>query len=139
MGEALMTDAQDWVTLTEFPTLIEAELAKSKLASEGIDCWIPGETVARMQPHLPESRMIAVKVRAGDRAHAVTALGILEPAPAEVPSCPRCGSTRLELARGRFALSLLGRVFVFLLASAFAPMRRRYECQECREKFTRTQ
>jgi hypothetical protein len=70
------TDHGELVVLRTFPTVVEAELAKSALDSVGIDSMVRSDNEGVQSPGLAFSRGVELLVRANDAAAANDMLGI---------------------------------------------------------------
>ena len=73
-----MSDADDLVTLMQFPSAVEAELAKSHLESEGIAAFLGNELASGMMPFLSGGLGgVSLQVAAHDVERAREILGTL--------------------------------------------------------------
>ena len=70
------TDHGELVVLRTFPTVVEAELAKSALDSVGIDSMVRSDNEGGQSPGLAFSRGVELLVKANDVAAANDMLGI---------------------------------------------------------------
>src|SRR5262245_56520608 len=70
------TDHWELVVLRTFPTVVEADLAKSALDSVGIDSMVRSDNEGGQSPGLAFSRGVELLVRANDVAAANDMLGI---------------------------------------------------------------
>jgi hypothetical protein len=73
---SFQTDHPELVVLRTFPTVIEADLAKSPLASVGIDSMVRTNNEGGQSPGLAFSRGVELLVRADDVAAANDMLGL---------------------------------------------------------------
>ena len=70
------TDHPELVVLRTFPTVIEADLAKSALDSVGIDSMVRSDNEGGQSPGLGFTQGVELLVRAGDVAAANDMLGV---------------------------------------------------------------
>lgn len=121
-------ETQELVTVGTYADYIQANLARLRLDTEGIEAVIEDHYFIGMEP-LHDIAVGGVKLRvlAGDREEALRILQAQREALAALPlHCPRCDST--EVVRG-FHFVLLG------LALFFIPLggpRRRIYCKACK-------
>src|SRR5580704_353168 len=100
------------VTIASFPSVIEAQLAKSRLESEGIDCFVADENIVTMN-WLYSNAVGGVKLQV-DRADFEVARQLLE-LPASRPKtkeegaaeviCMNCGSSEVFFHRRPTAIT----------------------------------
>jgi len=75
-GRAFETDHPELVVVRTFPTVIEADLAKSALESVGIDSMVRSDNKGGQTPGLAFSQGVELLVRAEDVTAANDMLGI---------------------------------------------------------------
>jgi hypothetical protein len=63
------------VTVATFPDVAEAELAKERLESEGINAFVPDALAGGVMPYLAQSTGVRVQVKADDAERAREVLG----------------------------------------------------------------
>ncbi|HET6268303.1 MAG TPA: hypothetical protein VFG11_11345 [Acidobacteriota bacterium] len=73
-----MGNDEEWVELTQYSSLVEAELAKTKLDSFGIDSYITKDDAGGMNPMLQFSRGVRIFVAKSSRDDAAQALELEE-------------------------------------------------------------
>lgn len=126
------------VTVETFSTPWEAQLARARLETEGIDAVIADEHFARLYGPLTSSLGgIRLKVREEDAPRAAEILQDRHPIPeiylvteedAAQPRCPGCKSEHLELERW----SRIGILGSWVLLGVPLPIpRRRWICRHC--------
>jgi Putative prokaryotic signal transducing protein len=126
-----------WVTVASFPSPIEAQIAKTRLESEGIECFVRDETTLGMNPYysvaMGGSRL---DVRENELAAARALLGVAHKEPeASRNSCPRCGAIgkpTANLARKGSA------ILSWLFATVPVPfLREEKACPSCGNRWRR--
>lgn len=130
---------EQFKTIASYRDLLLAELAKSKLESEGIYCFLENENLVGVNwLYSFAVGGVKVRVKAEDVEAALEILNkdqssVLDemeedfPPPTQDEVCSKCGSSNLELldaSRKAGALSLL-------LAFPFIFFRKRYRCKDC--------
>lgn len=143
--------AEKIVTAWTFNDYTLAEIAKIKLQSEQIDCFLSGENfVATYWLYSNADHGIKLKVKESDFDRALQILGSVEkidpqqieqfcPDPAETGyNCPECGSENIEsqykgVTRNIFlTILLLGtQLFALVLILFFLLRRKIYICNNC--------
>lgn len=123
------------VLLGKFNDSIEASIAKSKLDSYGIPCFLTGENMATLYPG---QRVIPFDVRLyvfeHDRQRAAEIL--MEPSLRdEEHVCPRCGSSRVERDFPRALSSSFAASLKLIFFGIFFPHKKVYRCLECQQEF----
>jgi hypothetical protein len=121
----------NWTTVATFTWYQEALLLKMRLEASGIDCIIPEQFTSIINP-ASTGMTVRVLVKAAQLDEANSLLSIA-PVEGTVPTCPECGSTKIEtIGRGR--TNIFRFLFGFLL---FAPMRRKEtkRCTQCQAYF----
>lgn len=122
------------VTVASFSHPSEAELAKSKLESEGIESFVADAHTVQMN-WLYSNALGGVKVQVweADAAKAQEILGTTVPPdePEDSAVCPNCGATTTQFEK-------LSRPMVFLsllLAFPFPIFKRKWRCEKCGHTF----
>ncbi len=143
-------DGDALVTIAQFNYLAEAHLARSRLESEGIDCFLADENMVHANwLYANAIGGMRLQVRASDRASALAVLGQLADelhrehgAPGstagEAVDCPHCGGAEIYEQRFDRRLALWSQLGMALLGMmvAFVPFalplfRRRMLCKSC--------
>ncbi len=113
--------SEQLVTIATFATAIEANLARTKLESEGIECFLADEYRGH-QPYLPVGG-VKLQVRDTDAQRAIEILGdsstlvedaeenLSEPED-DVLRCPRCNSIAVD-------------------SPGFSFLRKKWKCKSC--------
>lgn len=126
------------VTLATYMNLAEADLARGKLQSEGIECWLADDNMVRMS-WLYGNLLNGVKlqVKQEDAEHAWEVLS--EPIPPELqddqtgkiyeqPKCPKCGSLDISYENRNRWMSL---AVVWATALPIPFFGTRWRCDNC--------
>ncbi len=138
--------AEKLVTIANFiygpDPVSQAEIAKTKLENEGIDCFLAGKNfVSMIWFYSAANRGVKLQVRQSDAEKAIEIIRSLEkqraeqksPAPDEdIPLCPKCDSDDFEyekFSKNLFYLSIL--FFRFPLPYPTES----YKCTNCRHKW----
>jgi len=131
-----------WQTVAAFPSAIEAHAARTKLESEGIDCFVADEHTVGVNP-LYANAIGGIRVQVGpeDLERARAALGEVAKVDmeqfkdAEVIKCPKCSSEKLErrVFAGPFSAAawFIGSMLFFVLPWA----RPKWKCLKCGATF----
>ena len=143
--------AEKIVTAWTFDDYTLAEIAKIKLQSEQIDCFLAGENfVATYWLYSNADHGIKLKVKESDLATASQILNTVEPmdpqqieqfCPASTDpadNCPKCSSENIESEDNSFTrnifflLYLLGpQIFALVLIALFFLRNKKYTCKTC--------
>jgi len=129
--------SSDFVTVATFSRPVEAHLAKTKLESEGIPCFVTDEQLVQVNWLFPNTiGSVKLKVHA---TYMRRAQDVLRPKPrlvvvaednAEIPDdeliCPRCRSFDVYRRRQRFA-AVAAAVFGFIVPW----LGRKWMCKQC--------
>lgn len=126
------------IQIAVFNHSIEAHLCKTRLESEGIECFLADEHLSYLGPFAGESRGIKLQVRESDADRAIE---ILRQEPQETdsaeyaaredsygPCCPRCGSSGIS-SRKRSPFLVL--ISLPLLGIPLLFMRTTWDCRGC--------
>jgi hypothetical protein len=130
--------SDQFVTIATFDKPVEAHLAKTKLESEGITCFVTDEQLVQVNWLFPHAGGAKLKVPAED---AERARDILRPRPrlvvvadedARIPDgeliCPRCRSFDVYFHRfGRKILAVITAMFGFLMPWISS----KWVCKQC--------
>jgi hypothetical protein len=129
--------AQELITLWVYRDLPEALLAKGKLESEGIECFLADDNMVRMDWFWSNAvGGIKLRVEQEDAEAALELLGEAIPATLSVdeggkeyrqPQCPKCRSLDIKFESvNEFALPFL---YVFSLPFPFS--KKSWKCENC--------
>lgn len=127
-----------WITVATFDDSVRANMARLKLESEGIACFLADEMLVSTDWLMSNAvGGIKLQVREGQVAAARAILARVRPADflddeAQALVCPRCGSNRLLpmwKSPGVLALSL------FLVGIPMLMMLGKYRCEKCGKIF----
>ena len=126
------------VRVAVFRNAVEAHLCKTRLESEGIECFLAGEYLSYFRHLSGESRGIEVQVRESDADRATEILrrepienGSAEDAGIKEvygPCCPRCGSPDIICEKQSPALIFMS---LPLLGIPLLFVRKRWNCHAC--------
>jgi rubredoxin len=146
-----MTSA--FVTVTTFDNSIDAHIAKTKLESQGIDCYLFDENIVALNPYYNLTvGGIKLRVRSADQEKAVAILNEVEDTPYtdekdNVIKCPICQSEKiyhgftsansLRTVSG-LLISVFTLMFPFVETVYPLVMEKKYHCKMCDFEFERT-
>jgi len=127
------SDSSDfnWKTIRSYSTVIEAELARTKLESQDIECVL-------RDTHLLNTNMLLSNAIGGVRLDVksedvLRAQEVLNDVIVEQKKCEKCGSLDVVQKKPAWKLSFL----VFLATQFPIPFRRtKYQCQNCGNEFS---
>ncbi len=71
-----MDEADELTTVASFSNTAEAELAKDRLALEGVAAFVVGAVTASVMPHLSQGGAVVLQVGTKDAAQAREILGL---------------------------------------------------------------
>jgi rubredoxin len=135
------------ITLTTFEKSIDAHLVKSKLESEGIECYLFDENMATMNPLFNISiGAIKLKIKSSDEEKARLILKEIDQTPYtdennQIIKCPNCHSEKIY--SGFNSINSFSSVVTFLvsLLSAAIPLTvtKKYRCKVCGHEFKQKQ
>lgn len=131
----MLADSDDIIVFRHFDTVIDANIAKTKLDAYGIPCFLTEENMSNLYPGQP---FMAFKVRLHlfskdeDRASQV----LLFEAPMHADSepahqCPRCQSSRIS----RDFPKQSGESLTFLFFGVLFPNKKVNHCMDCDNEF----
>ncbi|MGI8892466.1 MAG: DUF2007 domain-containing protein [Bacteroidia bacterium] len=131
------------ITLKTFDNAFEAHLLRSKLESEGIECYVFDENSVTLNPlYNITLGGIKVKIKKDDLEAAEKIIEEVERTPVtgdnnEVISCPRCGSTefytRFRSMKG--VVGIISGIFSFLFAVFPIYFKNVKKCKSCGNEF----
>lgn len=125
----------NWTTVRTFPNLIEAQIARTALESEGIDCFVRDEFSSAITAHVNLARggvRLDVPANEAERAARILAAGAAGPDPLQ---CETCGGQGEEIAETK-------RRFIDVIATLFTivparVLKRKIRCQKCGREWRR--
>lgn len=124
-----------WTTVKSFSNLIEAQIARTALESEGIECFLRDEFSSTIAAHVNFARGgVRLDVPAADLKRAAE---ILEAAQSEPDAvlCPVCGTRGVEVAEGgRRLVDVFATLFTIVPARV---LKRKFCCQNCGREWRR--
>ena len=131
-----MQDHDEIVVFCQFDSVIDANLAKSKLDAYGIPCFLTEENMATLY-----QQSFAIKVRlhlfARDRDRA--ALIMFESQPVdpdqEQHACPKCSSTNLQREFPRSLSEDWSGALKVMFFGVFMPEKKIFRCLHCDHEF----
>ncbi len=121
------------VTVAVFSNILEGQLAKGRLESEGIACHLANENIVRMNPfYLNATGGLQLQVDSRELERARELLSPMPEDPAAeksaVPVCPSCGRGDVERRRHVRLWAALAWLLVFVPVS---PDQLRWHCKAC--------
>jgi hypothetical protein len=136
-GEQEIPDRLIQIAVFNYP--IEAHLCKTRLESEGIECFIAHEHFGNVHLFPDESGAVRLQVRESDAAGAMQILEQEPPVDTESagntgkedmygPQCPRCGSPDVSSRKRSPALVLLS---IPLLGIPLLFVKTKWDCRGC--------
>ena len=135
----MMQDRDDIIVFKRFDTVIEANIAKSKLDAYGVPCFLTEENMANLYPG--PSKMMNSNVRLhifsqdAERASQVMAENNLAVDDDTILQCPHCRSKNIE---GDFPKNLTTSFLPslqYLFFGIFFPDKKVYRCVDCETEF----
>lgn len=124
------------VTFKNYDTLMEANLAKTKLDAYGIPCFLSGENLATLYP-IQNSKFSGVRLHVfekdADQVRQVLHEGMIL-ADHEPAHCPRCGSMNIELGFNKKSMSSFA-ILIRSFIHSLMPPKRQYHCNNCDLEF----
>jgi hypothetical protein len=90
-----MNQVENWVTISVFSWLPEAEVLKGFLESEGIEAFIPEQYIGSINP-MVTAMQVRVQVRTSSVEEAKELLHDFQP-DAQIATCPGCGSDDIRI------------------------------------------
>jgi hypothetical protein len=134
-------DNLELVTLNTFTSIFEANMFRSKLESEGIECFIDDENIGSMN-FLYGSAVGGVKLKVRksdyDKARKVleesgqTIVEVEEEQNDDNPACPSCGSRNTEYAQVQRKFNVLS---ILLLGFPILFPGHGYKCNDCNHEW----
>ncbi|HBG23667.1 MAG: hypothetical protein A2266_02410 [Bacteroidetes bacterium RIFOXYA12_FULL_40_10] len=119
------------VRLISCNTAFDANIIKTKLESEEIECFITNENFSTIYPFLTGGIDIMINEKDLERAKEL----ISDETKKEVV-CPNCGSKNVHLGLGK---NKIKKIFLILIAVlSFAPVgnvKSQYKCKDCKTLF----
>jgi Zn finger protein HypA/HybF involved in hydrogenase expression len=124
------------VVLRVFENSIDANLARTKLEANDIQCFLTGENMTNLYP-LQNKNLFSVNLHVfqKDRKQAEDILNEEYTSQEEIVTCPQCQSTNVKIEQieklGKKPLSFIVSVFKAILF----PLPRVYRCENCQHEF----
>lgn len=127
------------VTIWNFHSLTDAHLAKSKLESEGITCYLANEHMVSMKIHnIAYKGGMQLQVNTAEYEKAAELMRLMGyPVPVFPKTCPKCGSEKIaHVSSGLNGIKALGAAFRTFFASLnpFSSPKNMH-CQNCKARF----
>ena len=119
--------------------VMEANLVKSVLQSNGIECFITNENFATLMPvyNSMMGGMIKILVMEHDAEQARSILAETHPQESRIV-CPECNSMNVKYGFGKKkVLKILSMILSFLIILPLMPNLLTYHCRDCGCEFTR--
>ncbi len=128
----LSFESMSWKTLRKYPSVIEAQIAQTKLESEEIECFVRDEYLANiMALYTNALGGIRLDVQEADFERATQILQEVD-ASVEKIVCPQCGSDRVKKNDWSWRLAFLS---LFALTVPLPFQKKRRKCDACGESF----
>lgn len=119
------------VRLISCNTAFDANIIKSKLESEDIECFITNENFSTLYPFMTGGIDVMINEKDMDRAKEI----ISDETSTEIV-CPNCASKNVQLGLGN---NKIKKLFIILIAVlSFSPVgniKSRYKCKDCKTLF----
>lgn len=119
------------VRLISCNTAFDANVIKTKLESEEIECFITNENFSTIYPFLTGGIDIMINEKDLERAKE-----LISDIPEKEVICPKCGSKNVKLGLGSNPIK---KIFLILIAVlSFSPvgnMKAQYKCKSCKTLF----
>ncbi len=126
-----MVNKMKTARLTSCNTSFDANMIKSKLDSEGIECFISNENFSTIYPFLSGAIDIMVKEEDLERAKE-----IIGDDSAKDIICPSCGSKNIRMGLGSNKLKKLFLILIAALTFSPAGIRKaQLKCKDCGAEF----
>lgn len=121
--------SDELVTIANFENIMDAEIARGRLESEGIFSFVQGGNMNLIASYILEG--VRLNVRRSDALKAMEILGIEHAAGEKTDwgACPRCGSRELEPQKVYSKSSLIS--IIAMLPLLFS--RTKFLCKACGE------
>lgn len=127
-----MLERMSWRTVRTFSSVIEAQIAQTKLESEEVECFVRDEHLANiLMLYTNALGGVRLDVKEQDYDRALEILSAAD-AQAEQITCPSCGSDRVVQNDWSWRLAFLS-LFALQLPIPFNKKRRR--CEACGRHF----
>ena len=131
-----MEDQDKIVVLRIFENSIDANIAKTKLDANGIQCFLTEENVSNLFP-MQSIKLFGVRLHVfdKDRDQADHILSNQIFIDREELACPRCQSAKIEMEYSRRLLYRVLTLAIGLMAFIGLPIPKVYRCQDCSHEF----
>ena len=135
----MMQDRDDIIVFKRFDTVIEANIAKSKLDAYGVPCFLTEENMANLYPGA--SKMMNSNVRLhifsqdAERASQVMAENNLAVDDDTILQCPHCRSKNIERDFPKNLTTSFLPSLQYLFFGIFFPDKKVYRCVDCETEF----
>lgn len=121
--------------LTTCGNLIEANIIKGKLESEGVYCFLTNEHFSSLMPHFSGMLGAGVQVMV-NRDALPRAQELLRLHTTQTPVCPECQSSRIKMSLGKHKFrKIVVILFSLLLAIPFNNVNLVRYCADCKKEF----
>ena len=134
-----MQDLDDIIVFQRFDTVIDANIAKSKLDAYGVPCFLTEENMANLYPGA--SKMMNSNVRLHifshdvERARQVMGENALTIDDDTVLRCPNCRSKNIERDFPKKLTDSFLSSLQYLFFGIFFPDKKVYKCTDCETEF----
>lgn len=113
----------------------EANLIKTRLIDEDIECFLTNENFTTLLPGtngmLGAGVQVMIDEKDKERANA-----IIKPENSTITKCPNCGSENIVLGLGKKKVSKILFIFISVISTMpFNNIKRTYYCKDCKTDF----
>jgi len=135
----MMQDHDDIIVFQRFDTVIDANIAKSKLDAYGVPCFLTEENMANLYPGA--SKMMNSNVRLHifghdeERARQVMMENALTVDDDATLRCPKCKSKNIERDFPKELTVPFWSSLQYLFFGIFFPHKKVYRCTDCETEF----
>ena len=134
-----MQDRDDIIVFKRYDTVIEANIAKSKLDAYGVPCFLTEETMANLYPGANKMMNSHVRLHIfsqdADRARQVMAENNLTVDDDSPLQCPHCRSKNIERDFPKSLTTSFLPSLQYLFFGIFFPDKKVYRCMDCETEF----
>lgn len=125
------------ITAKSFDDSFTANLVKSKLESEGIECFLTNENITTLVPNYTNmlNMRICIMIKESDIEKAIPIINSYEATPS-MSVCPNCKSTNIKSKYGKYnfpkwAVFLMSAIIVL----PFVNTKYTFVCKDCNTEF----
>lgn len=125
------------ILLKTYENSFEANLLKTRLENEDIDCFLTNENTANLLPHhfIDSNSGIQIFIDENDRDKALVILKKVDDKDPQIVSCPQCGSMDISNSLGKNKIKKVFQLFFALFAGTMKNSHFFYLCKNCNTEF----